>query len=92
LKSRWSGTGMIRGPMLEYLSDLFGHQEWADAVYWRAFESHPGALHDDDIRRRLDNIQAVQRAFLTVWKGTPKWPEPFESYTTAQAIRGHARA
>jgi phage gp37-like protein len=83
---------MIRGAMFESLSDLFGHQEWADAVHWGAFESHPGALDDDGLRRRLDNIQAVQRAFLTVWKDAPKWPEPFESYTTALAIRDYAHA
>jgi len=83
---------MIREPMIEHLSDFFGHQEWADAVHWRAFESHPGALDDDDLRRRLDNIQAVQRAFLTVWKGAPKGQELFDSYTTALAIRDHARA
>jgi hypothetical protein len=82
----------IREAMIEPLSDLFGHQEWADAVHWRAFESHPGALNDEDLRRRLHHIQAVQRGFLSVWKGAPKWPEPLESYMTAQAIRDHARA
>ncbi len=80
-------AGMIHEEMIEYLSDLFGHQEWADPVHWRAAESHPGAPDDDDLRGRLDNIQAVQRAFLTVWKGALKWPEPLESYTTALAIR-----
>jgi hypothetical protein len=74
------------------LGPCFRHQEWADAVHRRAFESHPGALDDEDLRRRLDNTQAVQRGFLTVWKGAPKWPKPFESYTTAQAIRDHAPA
>jgi hypothetical protein len=50
--------------------DFFGHQEWADAVHWRAFESHPGELDDEDLRRRLDDIQAVQRAFLTTSTGS----------------------
>jgi hypothetical protein len=47
---------MIREAMLEHLSDLFGHQKWGDADHWRAFESHPGALDAEDLRRRLDNI------------------------------------
>lgn len=74
------------------ISDLFGHQEWADSIHWRAFASHPGALDDDAIRRRLYHIQAVQRSFLSVWRGAPAWPEPFESYATAEALRDAARA
>lgn len=76
--------------MTDTLSDLFRHQEWADSIHWRAFAAHPDALNDDALRRRLYHIQAVQRAFLSVWKGTPVWPEPFESYSSMHALRESA--
>jgi len=47
-----------------YLRELYGHQEWADAEHWRAFESHPAALADKAIRERLLHIHLVQHAFL----------------------------
>lgn len=50
--------------MDSYLTELYGHQEWADAEHWRAFESHPAALDDKAIRERLLHIHLVQHAFL----------------------------
>ena len=50
--------------MDSYLAELYGHQEWADAEHWRAFESHPAALEDNVIRERLLHIHLVQHAFL----------------------------
>jgi len=47
-----------------YLAELYGHQEWADAEHWRAFESHPTALQDKAIRERLVHIHLVQHGFL----------------------------
>lgn len=48
------------------LSELYAHQEWADAEHWRAFEAHPTALADQAIRERLMHIHLVQHGFLWV--------------------------
>ncbi len=76
---------------VSFLADFFGHQAWADSVHWRAIASHSAAVEDDTLRRRLYHIQAVQRAFLSVWRGSPKWPEPLESYPTFETLREAAR-
>ena len=49
---------------MNYLQELYLHQEWADAEHWRAFESFPQALEDKAIRERLLHIHLVQHAFL----------------------------
>ena len=59
--------------MDSYLVELYGHQEWADAEHWRAFESHPAALQDKAIRERLLHIHLVQHAFL--WVLGPRNPQ-----------------
>jgi uncharacterized damage-inducible protein DinB len=46
------------------LTDLYGHQAWADAEHWRAMEAHPSALDDRAIRDRLHHIHLVQRIFI----------------------------
>ena len=52
--------------MDSYLHELYGHQEWADAEHWRAFEAHPAALADKAICERLLHIHQVQYAFLWI--------------------------
>ena len=52
--------------MNSYLNELYGHQEWADAEHWRAFEAHAPSLADRAIRERLLHIHLVQHAFLWV--------------------------
>lgn len=52
--------------MIEYLNELFAHQEWADATHWRAFEAYPAALADKAICERLLHIHQVQRGFLWI--------------------------
>jgi uncharacterized damage-inducible protein DinB len=52
--------------MPSYLEELYGHQEWADAEHWRAFEAHSPALADKAIRERLHHIHLVQHAFLWI--------------------------
>ena len=49
---------------MNYLEELYLHQEWADAEHWRAFELFPQALEDKAIRERLLHIHLVQHAFL----------------------------
>jgi uncharacterized damage-inducible protein DinB len=60
------------------LTDLLGHQAWADAEHWRALESHPPALADPAIKLRLHHIHIVQRAFA--WTVGDR-EQPFE-FTT----------
>jgi len=78
--------------VLDRLADLFAHQQWADSVNWRALAAHPGALDDEAIRKRLHHLHSIQRAFLEVWKGTPRWPAPLESFASMEALRDEVRA
>jgi uncharacterized damage-inducible protein DinB len=55
--------------MNEWLKDLYGHQAWADAKHWHAFEQHPNVLEDAAVRERLQHIHLVQRAFLSIARG-----------------------
>ena len=55
--------------MRDYLLDLYGHQAWADAELWRAYEAHAGALADKALWDRLHHIHLVQRFFLAVVRG-----------------------
>lgn len=48
------------------LSELYAHQEWADAEHWRAIEATPVAIDDKAIRDRLLHIHLVQHGFLWV--------------------------
>jgi uncharacterized damage-inducible protein DinB len=52
------------------LDELYPHQEWADAEYWRAFEAYPAALGDKAIRERLHHIHLVQHGLL--WATSPQ--------------------
>jgi uncharacterized damage-inducible protein DinB len=65
--------------MIGPLNDLLGHQAWADAMFFRAWESS-SALEDEDLRRRTDHLVTVQEAFLRVLKGdavvAPERPLP----------------
>jgi uncharacterized damage-inducible protein DinB len=51
---------------VQYLEELYGHQEWADAEHWRAFQAHAASLADKAIRERLFHIHLVQHAFLWI--------------------------
>lgn len=56
--------------MIGPLKDLLGHQAWADALFFRAWEAS-GILEDEDLRTRTDHLVATQEAFLQVLKGDP---------------------
>ena len=77
--------------MLDELSDLFDHQEWADSVHWRALTAHARALDDDAVQRRLHHIHAVQRGFLDVWNGTPRQAPALKELGSMDAVRRFAR-
>jgi uncharacterized damage-inducible protein DinB len=79
--------------MASYLEELYGHQEWADAEHWRAFEAHPPALADKAIRDRLHHIHLVQHAFL--WIAGPR-KEAFanrkpEDFPSTSDLKKYAR-
>lgn len=79
------------------LRDLYGHQAWADAEHWRAFEACPTARDDQAIRNRLHHLHLVQRAFT--WAvGDRKTefafskPEDFKSFDDLKAFARETHA
>jgi uncharacterized damage-inducible protein DinB len=73
------------------LRELYFHQAWADAEHWRALETHPGALDDEAVRKRLHHIHLVQRAFLAVAKGEPLQRRKLEEYASIGELKDEAR-
>jgi uncharacterized damage-inducible protein DinB len=60
--------------MLEFLRELLAHSEWADAAFFRAWEASPAGEHEE-LRRRVDHVIMVQRAFRSILGGgPPPWP------------------
>lgn len=78
---------------MNYLQELYLHQEWADAEHWRAFESFPQALDDKAIRERLLHIHLVQHAFL--WLLGPRDVEfsvkKIEDFPTISDLKQYGR-
>jgi len=79
--------------MHSYLTELYAHQEWADAEHWRAFEGHPTALTDQTLCERLVHIHQVQYAFL--WMVGPR-PDTFalkelKDYATMARLKADAQ-
>jgi uncharacterized damage-inducible protein DinB len=52
--------------MNHLLSELYQHQAWADDEHWKIFDTNPNVLEDEKIRKRIQHIYQVQRAFLLV--------------------------
>lgn len=79
--------------MDSYLQELYGHQEWADAEHWRAFESFPEALRDKAICERLLHIHQVQRAYL--WMIGPRTTEltfrKLQGFASMSDLKSYAR-
>jgi len=79
--------------MDSHLDELYAHQEWADAVHWRAFESHPAALEDKAICERLLHIHLVQHGFL--WVTSPQRSEfafkKLEDFPSMADLKAYAR-
>jgi hypothetical protein len=76
----------------ELLRDLYGHQEWADALHWTAFAAHPLALQDPKLRERLHHIHLVQRAFLAVARRTGPPAKPrLEDFASVDELKAEAR-
>jgi len=75
----------------DVLRDLYAHQAWADALHWRALESHPGALEDPAIRERLHHIHLVQRAFQAIERGEPLRRTSLSDYAEMADLKAEAR-
>ena len=79
--------------MNSYLTELYSHQEWADAEHWRAFEAHPAALADNAIRDRLYHIHLVQHGFL--WLTGPRTSEfdykKLEDFPSIEGLKKYAQ-
>ena len=60
--------------MLELIRDLMAHAEWANAVFFHAWEKSPARDHEE-LRRRVGHIIGVQEGFVAVLRGeTPGRP------------------
>jgi uncharacterized damage-inducible protein DinB len=55
--------------MIDFIRDLFGHQEWADAELWKAIEAQPGVLDDEHIGKRIRHFHSTQYAYLFLTRG-----------------------
>src|SRR6202022_1464965 len=81
-------------PMLLFLRDLAAHAEWANAVFFHAWDKSPARDHDE-MRRRVGHILGVQQGFLSVFRGeTPGGPPggPPQSFADLKTLAetGHA--
>ena len=62
--------------MLTLLRELMGHAEWANAVFFHAWDASPARDHEE-MRRRVGHIIGVQQGFLAVLRGRiPAAPRP----------------
>ena len=61
--------------MIEYVRDLLAHCEWANAVFFHAWDKSP-ARDYEEMRRRVGHLVGVQAGFLAVLRGdTPGGPK-----------------
>lgn len=73
--------------MIDMLGDLLRHSAWADDVHWSAFESHPGALDDEELRNRIYHIHLVQYSFLTIVKRGQFHPKRLDEFQGMEGLR-----
>jgi len=74
------------------LTDLYRHQEWADAELWRAVAACPATTTDKALLERWHHIHLVQRAFLSiVTRRAVELTKPDE-FKDAGALRNYGRA
>lgn len=64
--------------MIDFLRDLYGHQEWADAELWKAVEGQPGALADEHIPKRFRHFHSTQYGYLMIVQGEKIGVRDFE--------------
>jgi len=80
--------------MQTFLCDLMAHAEWANAVFFRAWDQSPARNHEE-LRRRVGHIVGVQQGFLSILRseppgGPPAGPPPSYEDLKARTQRVHA--
>lgn len=71
--------------------ELYRHQEWADAVVWRAVTASDAASNDKRVRDLLAHLHMTQHAFFARWtEGEFKYRDA-ASFTTAREVLDYAR-
>jgi uncharacterized damage-inducible protein DinB len=76
------------------IQSLFAHQEWADAIVWRAVLH---AADDQLLREKLYHIHMTQHGFLAVWTSAPfeyrpEIPPRDALYAYARSVHDQLRA
>ena len=69
------------------IDDLYRAMEWSDARMWTAVRR----VNADSLREKIYHLHMVQRAFLSVWRGTPERPPQLDSFPDTPAIEHWAR-
>jgi uncharacterized damage-inducible protein DinB len=54
--------------MLPFLRELLAHAEWANAVFFHAWEKSPARDHEE-LRRRVSHLIGVQQGFMSIFRG-----------------------
>jgi len=79
--------------MLSFLRELLTHAEWANAVFFHAWEKSPAPDHEE-MRRRVGHLLGVQQGFLSIFRGEapggpPGGPPPNFDELKARAVTCH---
>jgi uncharacterized damage-inducible protein DinB len=75
--------------MLAFLRDLLAHAEWANAVFFHAWDKSPARDHEE-MRRRVAHIIGVQQGFLSVLQGVTPGGPPAGQPPTFEDLRKRA--
>jgi uncharacterized damage-inducible protein DinB len=76
--------------MLTFLRELIDHAEWANAVFFHAWEKSPARDHEE-MRRRVGHIIGVQQGFLSVLRGQAPGGSPGGPPPTFEELKGRAQ-
>ncbi len=79
--------------MIEHVRDLMAHAEWANAVFFHAWDKSPARDHEE-MRRRVGHVVGVQDGFLSVLREEapgrpPDGPPPTFGALRPRAIESH---
>ena len=79
--------------MLNHIRNLMAHAEWANAVFFHAWDKSP-ARENEEMRRRVGHVVGVQEGFLAVVKGDsvgrpPDGPPPSFDQLKTRAEANH---
>ena len=78
--------------MLDLIRDLYAHQEWADALHWRAILGSDAARKDPELKARLVHIHGAQQIWLGRWQGVVLGFPKAEDHETLEDTHHFAQA